>query len=275
MKNNIKILLLLVMVSVFSCDENEQPYYDGNVNASRTFVSFAKTSYNLPVVIDDTGSVDIVISVSTLSASDRTYMLTLDTEKTTADLSTFVLPSSITVPANSYQGTATIVGMDNDLVEPEAEKIVFNVSGLNDTEDIDKPEVTVNIFEICPVPDDYLVGEYALVDSNGNLGDENVTITVGGDSTIRTFVATFLPGSSVERPTTVVLNLVCNSFIIDDIDENVTCQQGGPGFIFGSAGANNSNYSLDDDLMVTVNYTEDVLLSCGASSIQNFTLTKL
>lgn len=276
MKNIYKFLtILLVVVSFSSCDDTVDPViYNGVENENRTFLSFNRQVYNLPVAIDDMGTLQMTLNSSTLSTSDRTFNIQLVSEETTADPATYVLPGSVTIPANSYQGVLTVVGMDNDLVEPSPEQIVFNLTGLTENQDTDFTKVTISIFEVCPVPDTFLVGNYMLMDSNLNLGDEVVTISLGDEPTNRTFVATFLPGSSVERPTTISLNLVCNTFVMDNVNENLTCQQGGPGFILGSAGANNSSYSLDNDLTLTVNYTEDPLQSCGSSSLQNFTLTK-
>lgn len=277
MKNIFKTLLVvLVLFTISSCDENEQPYYDGTGSDAKTFIAFTKSTYNLPVVIDDAGSVTLTIIASTLSDSDRTYNLVLDAENTTADASTYALPSTVTIPANSYEGTMTVNGMDNNLVEPQAKQIVFSLSGFSDNESTDVEDITVNVFEICPVPEDYLVGNYILDDSNGNFGTGvPVTVSIGNDPTVRQFVATFLPGSGVDQDVNVTINLVCNTFVLDAVNINVTCQQGGPGFIIDTAGANNSSYSLADDLLVTVNYTEDPLQSCGAPSIQYFTLTKL
>ncbi|MGJ8594206.1 MAG: hypothetical protein ACSHXF_16775 [Aquaticitalea sp.] len=277
MKKIIKLVLILfVTMNFVSCDEDVDPViYNGAEGENRTFLSFNRQSYNLPVAIDDMGTLEIILNSSTTSSADRTFNIQLVSEETTADATTYTLPSTVTIPAGSYQGILTVVGMDNNLVEPTAEQIVFNLTGLNESQDTDFTKVSINIFEVCPVPTDYLIGDYMLTDSNANLGDEVVTISAGSESTNRTFVATFLPGSSVERPTTVSLNLVCNSFVMDDVDENLTCQQGGPGFILGAAGVNNSTYTIDDDNVVTVNYIEDPLQSCGAPSLQSFTLTKI
>lgn len=265
---------------VLSCDESvEEVIYNGNPNENRTFISFPANVYNLPVTIDDTGSLDIILNSSTLSSSDRTFNVTLNTdpEITTADPATYTLPSTVTIPANSYQGTLTISGADNGLVDATIKQIVFNLTGLSDRDDIDNDEVIVNVFEVCPVPDTYLVGEYDLVDSNGNFPTEQVTVSVGSTSTERVFNTTFLPGSGVDTVLPVTISLACNVFnLTPDIDITVSCTGGNPPYyILTSAGASNSTYSLASDTVHTINYTEDPNASCGGTSIQNFTLTKI
>ncbi|WP_299228680.1 hypothetical protein [uncultured Psychroserpens sp.] len=281
MKNIFKISFALsLMMLTFSCDETvDQVIYNGVASENRTFLSFTASVYNLPVTIDDTGQLDITLNSSTATSSDRTFNVVLNTdpELTTADPNTYTLPATVTIPANSYQGTLTITGADNGLVDATVKQIVFSLDGLPSSVDMDSNQITVNVFEVCPVPDTFFVGQYNLVDSNGNFPSEEVTVSVGATSTDRVFTSTFLPGTGVDTVLPVNISLACNLFnLTPDIDITVSCTGGAPPYyILTSAGASNSSYSLASDTVHVVNYTEDPNASCGGTSIQNFTLTKI
>lgn len=280
MKYIYKITLLLgVLLSVMSCDETIDPViFNGVESENRTFLTFANSTANLPITIDDTGSVDLILNASTMSSTDRVFNISLDSESN-ADPSTYTLPNTVTIPANSYQGVLTITGVDNGLVDATVKQIIFSLSDLPETVDLDLNRIVVNVFEVCPVPDTYLVGNYALADDgSGNLLSGTVNVRIGATPTERVFETTFLPGTGVDTVLDVTINLACNLFnLSNDIDISVSCTGGNPPYyILTSAGnANNSSYSLTSDMVHTVTYLSDPFESCGSMSIQSFTLTKL
>jgi hypothetical protein len=278
---NIKIAILsLVVVAFFGCDQDDNinTTFD-NVNG-QSLVAFAGSSSDLAVVIDGTGTVNVQIEVSTVSDADRTVTVSVDEESTAAAENYSLVSNSVTIPAGSYSGLLTINGVDNS-VEPQAETILLNIQDSTANNAVlSTTQHTVNIFQVCPVPGDFLVGSYLLTDNgNENFGiDVPVTISVvDGEPTQRTFVATFLPNTGVARDVDVVLTLGCNFFNLSTIDINVTCTQV-TGYVIGSAGSSNSMYDLDDDSVGTVhvvNYLEDLEADCGPTVVQNFTLTKI
>ncbi|WP_298900310.1 hypothetical protein [uncultured Psychroserpens sp.] len=280
MKYIYKITFVLgLLLSITSCDENIDPILSNGVESeNRTFLSFANSTVSLPITIDDTGSVDLVLNSSTVSATDRVFNINLETESN-ADPATYTLPSSVTIPANSYSGVLTVTGVDNGLVDATVKQIIFSLSGLPDNVDIDLNRFVINVFEVCPVPETYLVGDYLLTDDgSGNFLTGNVTVSLGGTPTERVFTTTFLPGSGVDTVLPVTINLACNLFnLAGDVDISVSCTAGNPPFyILSSAGnANNGTYSLTSDVMHTITYRQDPFESCGPTSIQGFTLTKL
>ncbi len=274
------LLILLTTAFLFSCDESvDKIIYNGDETQNRTFLNFTATVVNLAVAIDDTGSIDMVLQSSTISSSERSFNIVLSTEETTANPLTYSLPASVVIPANSYEGGFSITGMDNNLLEPIPETIVFSLDGLPENVDMDTNKVIVNIFEFCPIPGDYMVGDYLIEDIVGIVGPGNgtenfaagiVSISVNTESS-RTFVAGVLPAFNGDE--TVIVNLICNSFVLQDVDPNLTCD-GTNLYFFTNAGANNSTYSLTDDSVFIINYTEDPDGSCGGPFNSSFRLTK-
>lgn len=285
MKNIFKLFLITIILGNFvSCDETVDPLiYNGVETENRTFISFERSVYNLPVPINDTGSIQIILNASTMSPSERTFSLQLDTEKTTAESATFSLPSTVTIPANEYQGTITIMGMDNDLVEPTPERIVFNLTGLSDTQDTDFTEVTVNIFEVCPLAAPF-TGTYFLEqitainpDDGVNVFEDQILEVVSEGDNTRSFSAVYLEGLGIgQPPSIVVFNLVCNDVIVNPgIGTGLLCVQGSPVITLGP-GTTPATYDPEDDSVFEINMTEYVTDGgCGAAPYQvTFRLTK-
>nr|WP_321229959.1 hypothetical protein [uncultured Psychroserpens sp.] len=280
MKNIFKLFIVCLLFT--ACEETEPVLFDAV--GGQTLATFNVTSSKLPVIIDDIGEVEVQVNVTTVSNVDRTVSISVDEEASTANPENYSVPNSVVIPAGQHLNTFTISGIDNS-VEVDPETIVLNIDSI-DTGIVNGVQHTVSLFQSCPVPVTYMVGDYVIVDSNGNLSSDevvNLTIPVDDDGeiidgTVRIFTTTFLPGSTVERPTTITLNLVCGSFAIGEVDESLTCTQDNP-FALDSAGDDNSTFSssYDDDNVGdvhTVNYIEDSYADCGASSLQNFTLTK-
>ena len=280
MKNILKFLLVL-FVTLQSCEETQAPIFDG----SQTLVYFDSPTSSLDVVIDDVGSVNVIVGSSTLASSDRSFDVVLvDTD---SNASNFTLPTSVVIPANEYFGTITVSGFDFDLTTVP-ELITIALSGSVAATTITDAEHTITIKQVCPVPSDYLVGDYTIFDNTPNtpnFGQGNtVTLSIPNDAdgnpieTQRVFNDTFLPTTGVATDVQVVLDLVCNTIDIQEVDINVTCTQNAP-YLVGPAGVpNQGSYDVSMNSpgdVVTVNYTEDTAADCGPTAIQNFTLTKL
>ncbi|MBC8645415.1 hypothetical protein H9W95_19440 [Flavobacterium lindanitolerans] len=90
-----------------------------------TYVAFEKAAYNLPIPVNSSTSVDIKFVASNKSNVARTYNLTVVAEETNANPLTYSVPATLTIPANSYEGIATITGTDNDLVDFAIKKLVI------------------------------------------------------------------------------------------------------------------------------------------------------
>ena len=281
----IKLLMLsLIAVAFFGCekdDANVNTVFD-NVNG-QTLISFASNASNLAVVIGGTGTVDVVVEVSTISPSDRTVTVAIDPESTAATENYTLSSNTVTIPANTYAGVLTINGVDNS-VEVDTKTIIINMESTSVESVLGATTHTVNMFQVCPVGSTFMVGDYLLTDNGAeNFGiDVLVTISVDPEeSTNRTFVTSFLPNTGVARDVDVVITLGCNLFNLNTIDIDVTCDTDNPdiGFLIGNAGtANNSSYDEfvpePVGFVHTVNYLQDIESDCGPAIITNFTLTK-
>lgn len=287
MKNIYRLLLVGILIMGYhSCDETIEPViYDGNSETNQTLLSFPATIFNLPVAIDDTGSVTITLNSSTKSSTERTFNISLINEAdvedpetdpfTTANPLTYTLPSTVTIPADSYQTTITINGEDNNLVETAAKQIVFQLEGLSESDNMDNNLVIVNIFEVCPVPAGTFSGNYLMEQltpinpCDGVLMFENqvIEIVATGD-TSRSFSAIYLEGISATFPAIPIsFSLVCNEMIVGVSSSTLSCRAGGapPSINFGPA-MNPSTYTVTDDSIfeVTISeyYTEDGGCGC-------------
>ena len=129
MKNILKIAFLSLTLLLFfsSCDEEvDRVIYDGIAASDRTLLTLPESSFNLPVVDSESSSIDITINASTISSSDRTFDIELDVDETTANMDAFTLPTSVTIPADSYEGILTVNWTDaGGLLSPDIEKIVY------------------------------------------------------------------------------------------------------------------------------------------------------
>ena len=273
MKNLIKIFILSLIVS--SCGEFEPVVYD-NING-QTLLKFTQGSSDLRVEINDVGEAQIEVSSSTLDDVDRSFNLVVDPSSTSAQ-ENYNVPATVVIPANSYTGTFTVTGVDVS-VETTTKTIVVGITS-NDGS-VSNGNHTINIFEICPIPEDYLVGSYMIEDVMAVVGPDNgtenfasgiVTISVNPDaSTERIFEVGVLPAFAGNR--TIALGLVCNKLILSDVDPNLTCG-GGIAYLLVQAGDNNSSYDISDDSELIVNYLEDPEGSCGGPFDSSFRLIK-
>jgi surface protein len=135
----------------------------------------------------------------------------------------------------------------------------------------------------CPAPENYLVGEYQVVDVNATIGPGNSTenieagiYTITGDGNTRTFQAPVLPAFNSEIETiNFVLN--CGVIQIQDVDPNLNCGNPSIPYIFTTTDISNSTtYSLSgSDTNFTINYIEDPNGSCAGPYNSSFSLTKV
>ena len=299
MKKLLNILIAVLALNLSSCDDGPEPViYSGDANSERTYLSLDQASYNLEVAINDVGETEVVLFSSTSSSSDRTYSVVLDAEATTANTDAFTIPTSVTIPANSYKGSMLISAEDitSGDVDETVYQIVFTLGDLSGVDmdikatyeengeekyyDYSEP-IIVNMYETCPVDGSFFVGTYIMDDTSefpNYDSAQEVVVSVGASSTDRIFETTFLPTTSVAGPQTVSLSLVCGKIAFKTIETTIFCSRDSNNdpiyIVLGNADDNNLAYDVTDDSSFVVNYIDDVNGSCGSSSLQSLTFTK-
>jgi len=293
MKNiNFKLNITIVLLSLvlFSCDDFEPTVFNGENPNNQSLVGFESGAINLAVPIDSETEIEVTVNVSTISESDRTLQIDLvepdEDAENIAFPETYDFPPTMTIPANSYQGTFLIQGYDMGLVEPQARTFEIALTSADEDDVFSTQNATVSVFEVCPVPGDFLVGDYSIEDVAASIGPGNgtenfaagtISITVGEQPTDRLFTVGVLPAFAGDRD--VTLSLVCNEFVLQNVDPNLTCDGGANSYVFTSASnGNNPNTTYDLDNVQTeyiINYTEDPNGSCGGPFQSSFRLTKI
>jgi hypothetical protein len=152
MKNIFKLLIAGLLVA--SCGEVEPVTFNGQEGLPN-FLSFSRSSYNLPIVRDANGSVEIVLNASTLSSADRTYNFELvpNNSALAANPATYTIPGSATIPAGEYSGTAVINGVDNGLVDATKKNFIIRITNPQENDSYDTDQATVLVYEVCPLGD--------------------------------------------------------------------------------------------------------------------------
>ncbi len=287
MKLSIRLMLLAIAtLTLISCsDDKNRPIYDGSAG-SQTLVRFGNAAYNFEVPRDSSTTMEIQVQASTISDADRTFNVTIlhDDGQTTANPATYSVPTTVTIPAGKYIGILEVYGEDNGLVEiSPVEIITLELSNPNPSGDIvmENTITTLTQYEVCPIPEDFLVGDYMLTNvtqslgpsnSTDNFAEEVVTLSIGDSPTQRVFTTTPLVGYG--PPTKFAINLVCGQFIFQKTDISVKCTNG----IFYGPAPNDQNTTYDKENEQTtyvINYNEDLTNDCGGSGLASFKLTQV
>ena len=177
---------------------------------------------------------------------------------------TFTLPATEVFSLFGVEADDLAPG-DRLFIQTEVEKngIVYNVD--NSTSAITAAFgglLNYNAVFTCPLPDDFLVGDYRISytdgDPNGGFGsifgDDGTTVTLGlvpGSSTRRQYDAGYLPGIG-PFDVTGVIDFVCTTTNPLTIDSGVGC--GGGSIEIGSGGS--GEFDISDDGEFVVNYIQ-------------------
>ena len=283
------IFLILAVSTVFvSCDE-EIVQFD-NING-QTLVKFDEPNIkSLPIEINNNGSVDLVLSLSTIATVDRTISISLVSSEIPD--SDFDFNSTITVSAGEYTGIFTVSAVDNGLVVGEDYELVFsldNIEGSGDNVTFQNDTQTISASIFCPIPSDFMVGEYEIEDINAAIGPGNgtqnfpvgvVTLVAGGAdndfaANQRFFSSAVLPAFNNEIET-VVINLNCDVFQLGDVAPGLQCTADVPYIFTGTPREDSSVYNLEgSDALFVIEYIEDPDGSCGGPFDSSFILTKV
>lgn len=282
MKKVLSILTLLFVVA--ACDETIDPTIYGGTESDRTFLSFSTNVYDLNVIINDTGTTNVILNSSTVSSVDRTYAVSIVEEETTAAADTYVLPATITIPAGEHQGVMVVQGIDNGLGS-DSTNLVIEFTPINPaTEDFDSNRAVISIMRVCPIEANMFTGAYLMEQISAINPDDGVPVfntqvvnITATSETARRFSAVYLQGLGIGQPaSTVNFNLSCGNVVTGaGINGFLLCVQGGPTITLGP-GAVPGVFDAGDDSSFTLTMTEYVTDGgCGSAPFQvTFQFTK-
>lgn len=276
MKNFIKLLILGTGVLVTSCSDVEPAIFNGQ-EGNDTFISFSRTLYSLPVQRDETGSVTVTLNASTLSSSDRVFNIELipNSSSSAAHPDTYSLPTTITIPAGSYQGSIVVNGVDGGLVDDQIKRFSFKIVDANlEGYEFDNNLATVEVYEVCELLADF-TGDYLMVQETPYFGPADapalgdgieVTLAVGENAFERVFVAEPYPGFGIPD-VDVYMVFQCEGVNLkEQIDALIGCTDE-PSIKFDPTN-NPSSYDAADDSYFELTFTENSGGGCGTSPIQ-------
>ncbi|MGX1930585.1 hypothetical protein [Flagellimonas sp. 2504JD4-2] len=249
-----------------SCEQDRTIF-----NESQTFLKFNQSNLDLPIIIDGEGSAQVTINVSSISESERTFEVNIVEEETTAEAASYTV-GSIVVPPNSYEGTLTINGVDNN-VTTDPKVLVLSVPTSPDL--VASGNLTVSIFQVCPVDETLFTGMYLLEEiipvpfGPGLQSGDVLEITANGLA--RTFNSINFP-NFCSTPIPFTFNLVCNEFVVPLQDTNCHCGDGSN--YWGPSTVGHATYDITDDSVFEVNFTNDVQSNCGSPAQTTYRFTK-
>jgi hypothetical protein len=232
----------------------------------------------LEVIIDDVGSVDVKIGMTTLSSTARTVTVAIIPESTTAAADTYSFDPSVVIPADSYFGTLTITGVDNN-VETTAEVLALKIDSVEGNGVSSTATHSVSIFQICPVPSTSFVGAYLIEQTSpyvdGPTLDDGsvVTLRVGSSSTARVFdTGNYTWYCSTPNPFT--FSLVCNEVVPSVVRSNCACTSAGLFFGLPVSGGPLGIYDPNDDSEFFLTFGDDTTSDCGSPTNTTYKFTK-
>lgn len=176
------LFLITISILVFnSCADDHE-----DVTTNLNFVTFANNSLKLVVNKNESNNIDVTLFTTKVSGSDRTISIYTDLDLTSADPSSYTIPTSVTIPANTNAGIFNINVEDINISE-SGERIVVNF----DTQDglYMGDALTLDVALYCPLNINDFLGDYIITEAG--YGDYGTTITLDPDVPNRIWVTNF------------------------------------------------------------------------------------
>ena len=108
MKKIANIFFLAITCVLFQNCEDEQ------FESSLKYVTFSSPLYSTAVDVEGSTSLDVIIYTSQTVGSDTTFDILVD-ESSNAAAGSYSVPSSVTIPSGTNEGTLTLTLTDLDL----------------------------------------------------------------------------------------------------------------------------------------------------------------
>ena len=291
MKNIYKLLFLVVLFTVVSCENEDDPRFQPNTETGWVeFTSAATTTGQTSSMVSIPLSIRVPVYPNGIEIA---YSIT----SIEGDFTQFVSGSSGVIsvdPENENRVTSLDIPLANMEVgrgfSTSFEITLQSVTPSSVTLGLDENAVTVHTVTIpCSNPDilpaTYFVGDYMLEDVEARIGPGNgttnfspgvVTVSLGANPNDRVFSSPLLGGF---RPNPVEITI---TFSPDDYvglggtfgpSPGISC--GGPAYVYAPAAAADSTpWDICNDQAITIVYTEDPDVSCGGPFAASFSLTK-
>ncbi len=268
------VSFILGCVLLVSCEQEKLIF-----NESQTFVKFGVVD-DLSLPIGESASIEVSITVSSVSASERTIPVEVIQDETTLESTSYTL-GSIVVPANSYEGMLKIdVQDEGELADIRVLALQVPISaefsGLND-------KLSFSIIQTCPVDITSFVGMYRIKqttpflkapwgDGGTAFSDDVVVEVIAISETRRKFNVIVTPKFCGWNQVDFLFDLVCNKIIVPTQSNACHCGDGNEWFV---AAQSPSAYDVNDDSEFTLVFTEGAQGECGYFPAQtSVTFTK-
>jgi len=137
--------LIIFTLSLFvlnSCGDEVDNTEDFN------YVSFESAAYTFGVDLNSSNTRDVKVYTTQVTGSDRTFNVTVDLTKSTADPASYILPVSVTIPANTNVGVLSIKITDLNIGEA-GKKLVLAFEPAEGL--LYGAPITLNIKQVCPL----------------------------------------------------------------------------------------------------------------------------
>jgi hypothetical protein len=244
----------------------------------------------VPIVFDSSAEVEIPVLASRISDSDRTVSVNVVTTgaENEANPDQYSVASTVTIPANSYRGILPFTGIDNGIDIGETKTVtleITEISGDSEAELDSFSATTVNLFQVCPVPTDFFIGDYELTTTVPGIfgsvifAQGVVTLEQGESSSdARKFTSAFMYPELGPGPAfTFNFTLVCGTVLVPSgQDTGIGCVTN----TFLGPSDSTGGYEAGDDSVLVIDFVDDEgSTSCGAfgsgETPASITLTKI
>ena len=245
----------------------------------QTFVKFGNAD-DLSLPIGQSASVEVPITVSSVSSSERTIPVEVIEDETTLEPTSYTL-GSIVVPANSYEGMLKIDVQDEGEIA-DIRVLALQVPGSAEFSGVND-KLSISIIQTCPVEITSFVGMYHvkqttpfLMASWGDGGtafsDDVVVEVIAESETRRRFKTIVTPKFCGWNEVDFLFDLVCNKIIVPSQSNACHCGDGTEWFVVAQTP---SAYDVNDDSEFTLIFTEGAQGECGYFPAQTaITFTK-
>ncbi|SHE53743.1 protein of unknown function [Psychroflexus salarius] len=276
------ITTLALILLIASCEED--PVVFDNINGQTMLKFDESTSVPFSLEIGTTETLSLTLSSSVVSDVDRTVNLSVNEDLTTLPADAYNFDTNAVIPAGEYSTEVEFTITDTNLDFTQTFDLVLNLEGSSESLNLSIPEPTqtISVSITCPIPSDFMVGDYEIADVSGAIGPANGTsnfapgvVTLEANGSTRTFTSQVLPAFN-EEIENITINLNCDVFQIGDVDPSLACTSG-VSYIFTATDRDDSStYNVNgSDESFIINYIEDPEGSCGGPFISSFSLTKI